>query len=126
MGKNIRVLPLGGHTMRALGLATIAVIALAATPTAAANLSIKDLVGRWCSAAKDYTFTRTRLTVTMHGGGTGIYEIARVEASPQWLNVTWRKGGNTVFFKFSADRRQMFQHANETGDMGPEREFHRC
>ncbi len=112
--------------IRPASVAALAILALVVTPTAAADLSIKSLLGRWCGSTKDYTFTRTRLTVTMHGGGTGIYEIAKVEASPEWINVFWKGKGNTVFWKFSADRRQMFQHANETGDMGPEREFHRC
>jgi hypothetical protein len=43
-----------------------------------------------------------------------------------WIEMQWKAGGNTVFMDFSADKREMAQTANVSGDKGPRRVFKRC
>ncbi len=112
-------------------LLVLAVVGIASGPAAARDRSMDDLLGRWCGGPGvdlQYVFTRDRLSVTGRNGRgrPNIYRIKRVEASPDWINVIWSDGGNTVFWKFSDDGQTMYKHRNETGDMGPEQEFHRC
>ncbi len=114
--------------MRAWLVCGLVLLALAAMPVSAADLSIENLSGRWCQpGVGNYTFTRTRLTVARDDGATKVLEIASVKAGPDSINVIWKETGQgTVFYKFSPDGRQMFQKANTGGMMGPERAFHRC
>lgn len=122
------------HLMRRTGLSVLAVvgaIAAAGGPAAAADRSMDDLVGHWCGGPGvdlEYVFARDRLSVTgRHGQGRpNVYRIKRVEASPDWINIIWSDGGNTVYWKFSDDGQTMEKHFNETGDKGPEQKFHRC
>lgn len=110
-------------------LAALAMLALPSTSTAADDLSMNDLVGRWCGTVSDYTFTPTQLTVTLHSGEEGrVLAIEKVEANATEIEITWKPPvvGSTAFNKFSADKRQMSQMANDGGDNGPQREFHRC
>jgi hypothetical protein len=119
----------GGGRIWSLHLAVLATIALTPISAAAADLSVEDLLGRWCGTITDYTFTSTRLTVKFHDGRQGkILGIKEMSATDEWIDVKWKPpyGGNTVFWKFSTDKRQMFQEANDAGDKGPEHEFHRC
>ncbi|HLH92409.1 MAG TPA: hypothetical protein VKX28_28605 [Xanthobacteraceae bacterium] len=114
-----------------LPLAVVGAIAAACGPAAAADRSMDDLIGHWCGGPGvdlEYVFASDRLSVTARGGRgrPNVLHIARVEASPDWINIIWSGGGNTVYWKFSSDGRTMYKHANETGDMGPEQEFHRC
>lgn len=106
-------------------------LAIASNAIAAEDLSIDSLLGRWCGPTADYTFSRTELNVELHNKNRHLTHgpvlvIQKVETGDGWINVKWKNAGNTVFWKFSNDGRQMFQHANESGDHGPEMKFHRC
>lgn len=113
-----------------LSLAVVGALAAASGPAAAADRSMDDLVGQWCGGPGvdlEYVFARDRLRVARRdGSGPHMYRIKSVEATPDWINIIWSDGGNTVYWKFSSDGRTMYKHANETGDRGPEQEFHRC
>ena len=106
-------------------------LAIAPSAIAAEDLSINTLLGRWCGPTADYTFSRTELRVALHNKNRTLTHgpvlvIQDVETGDGWINVKWKNAGNTVFWKFSDDGKQMFQHANESGDHGPEQRFHRC
>jgi hypothetical protein len=114
------------HPRRILSRAVLVATMLSAMSSAAADRSIVDLLGHWCGDISNYDFTRSKLTVTFHDGtAKRVWNIERVVGDPDWLDVHWANG-NTVFHRFSKDGEQMFQAANTKGDMGPEREFHRC
>jgi hypothetical protein len=108
-------------------LAAVTMLPWTSAPAAAANLATDDLLGRWCGAAADYTFTRTQLTVRHHDGSPDVVvNIARQELNNGSIIVTWVGGvGQTEFWHFALDRRGMYQRASEKGDL-PEREFPRC
>ena len=115
----------------AIVLLTFAMLAIAPCAIAAEDLSIDTLLGRWCGPTADYTFSRTKLNVELHDRGRSlkhgpVLTIQKVETGDGWINLEWKNAGNTVFWKFSDDGQEMFQHANETGDHGPEMKFHRC
>lgn len=112
-------------------LLAFAMLAIASKAVAARDLSIESLVGRWCGSAVDYTFSRTELRVVLHDKQRTlthgpVLEIQNVKTGDGWIEIKWKGAGNTVFWKFSDDGRQMFQKANDAGDHGPERKFHRC
>ena len=117
----------GFATASMIGLALWAVSVSASTPAAARDLTIEDILGRWCGDTTNYQFARDRLTVTFHNGSPRrVLTIERVEGSPDWLDVHWENAGNTVFTDFSDDKRVMHQAANTSGDNGPRRRFRRC
>jgi hypothetical protein len=109
----------------------MAVIILGASP-AAADLSIDDLVGRWCGDTSRYVFTRTELDVTLLDGQTPkhgpVLEILRVDVKADKIEVSWKPDrlGNSTAFKLSADKRQLIQQSQTEGDKGPKRIFKRC
>jgi hypothetical protein len=112
-------------------LLAFAMLAMAPHAAAAKDLSIENLLGRWCGPTADYTFSRTELRVVPHNKQRTLTHgpvlvIDDVEVGDGWINVKWKNAGNTVFWKFSNDGRQMYQHANEEGDHGPQMKFHRC
>jgi uncharacterized caspase-like protein len=110
-------------------VAVVAPPGIAGGPAVARNRSMDDLVGSWCSVERDYVFARDKLIVHNHGQTSpgSVYRIARVEASPDWINIIWEPPyTNTVYWKFSSDGQIMYKHANETGDLGAEEKFHRC
>jgi hypothetical protein len=108
--------------------AWILAFVVAVTPAAAGNLAIDDLLGRWCGDTTSYTFTRSKLIVEFYSGQPDrILDIDRLETSETWINVFWKPPYvNTIFSRFSPDKREMFQDANTSGDRGPERRFRRC
>jgi hypothetical protein len=115
--------------LRALSI-SFGMLVIGSNAVTAGDVSIDDLLGDWCGAKVDYSFTRTKLNVKLHGSGNlthgPVLEIEKVENGDGWVNIIWKGAGNTIFLKFSADGREMFQKANNSGDMGPELRFHRC
>jgi hypothetical protein len=118
-----------GGTMRKF--LALAVVMLTASP-AAADLSIDDLVGRWCGDTSQYEFTRTQLNVTLLDGATPkhgpVLEILRVDVKPGEIDVVWKpdRPGNSTGFKLSPDKQQLIQQSQSEGDKGPKRIFKRC
>jgi hypothetical protein len=111
----------------AIGITALAFAALLTAPASAAKLSANDLMGRWCGSTTDYYFVARSLTVTWHADGARrVVPIRQIVAHPDYLDVQWATGGNTVFWRFSDDKTQMEQAANTGGDMGPAYRFHRC
>jgi hypothetical protein len=117
----------GFATASMIALALWAISVSASTPAAARDLTIEDLLGRWCGDTTNYRFSRDRLTVSFHNGGNSrVLEIERVDGTEEWIDVHWIGAGNTVFTDFSDDKRVMYQAANTSGDNGPRRRFRRC
>ncbi|SRR5579883_2976368 len=110
-----------------------ALLALQVSASAEArNLTIEDLLGRWCGDVTNYTFTYTQLNVVrLDGQGLKhgpVLLIAKVEGTPTQIDVHWTpvKPGNFTRFQFSPDKRQLIQVAQTEGDKGPRRVFNRC
>jgi hypothetical protein len=123
--------------MRKLLLA-LAMTALTYDTSAAANLEIDDILGRWCGDVGNYTFSRTQLSVTRLDGKKPIngpvLKIAKTEGRPDQIDVYWLplKADNFTRFELSTDKRLLIQLPNvdedgkAIGDKGPRREFRRC
>jgi hypothetical protein len=124
--------------MRKLLLA-LAIAALAYGTSAAANLEIDDILGRWCGDVGNYTFSRAQLSVARLDGkkltNGPVLKIAKTEGRADQIDVHWlplKKEGNLTRFELSADKRLLIQlpNVNEDGkaigDKGPRREFRRC
>jgi hypothetical protein len=123
--------------MRKLLLA-LAIAALSYDTSAAANLEIDDILGRWCGDVGKYTFSRTQLSVArldrkkLTNGP--VLKIAKTEGRSDQLDVYWvpLKADNFTRFELSTDKRLLIQlpNVNEDGkaigDKGPRREFRRC
>jgi hypothetical protein len=112
-------------------LAAMCLVLVAADPKPGGKpLTPDDLMGKWCGDVSDYVFTRDKLTVQMHAGGTRVLKIRSIDAGDGWVRVNWdmpdRKDPNTVFYDFNATRTRMAQHANDSGDMGPRYNYKRC
>lgn len=112
-------------------LLPLGAVLLAMYPAAAEDLSIDDLIGKWCGDVTNYTFSRTQLTVTpLHGyrlAHNTVWKIARVEGSSDQIDVYWGSApGDFTRFEFSDDKRQLIQVQETEGDKGPRRVFHRC
>lgn len=112
-------------------LLALVIVIMAASP-AAADLSIDDLVGRWCGDTSRYVFTRTELDVTLLDGQTPkhgpVLEILRVDVKADKIELSWKpdRPGNSTAFKLSADKQQLIQQSQTEGDKGPKRIFKRC
>jgi hypothetical protein len=108
------------------------IITLAPWSAAAADLSINDLIGRWCGSESNYTFTPTQLFVVRLDGKNlkngPVLKIAKVEGNANEIQVMWSplKPGNSTSFELTADKRQLIQVPETKGDKGPRREFRRC
>jgi hypothetical protein len=123
--------------MRKLLLA-LAMTALMYDTSAAANLEIDDILGRWCGDVSNYTFSRTQLSVArldrkkLTNGP--VLKIAKTEGRPDQIDVYWvpLKADNFTQFELSTDKRLLIQLPNADedgkaiGDKGPRREFRRC
>ena len=107
--------------------AILAVILLAGSTGGAYALAFKDIAGKWCGEATDYTFNRETLVVDFSNGSpprkfkVTSYEYIGDTVKMHWIN----KGKETFtdFSEFSADGRRMTQQKNEAG---PCRPFQRC
>jgi hypothetical protein len=102
-----------------------------------AELSFDDLLGTWCGSTADYVFTRERLTVLFHNGSAPrvlpIRRFALNAVGEGTIKVYWAikrpdlsDEPNTVFYEFDAERHNMAQKANDSGDRGSRKAFHRC
>jgi hypothetical protein len=124
--------------MRKLLLA-LAMTALTYDTSAAANLEIDDLLGRWCGDVANYTFSRTQLSVVRLDGKKlakgPVLTIAKTEGRADQIDVYWlpvKKADNFTRFELSTNKRLLIQLPNADedgkaiGDKGPRREFRRC
>lgn len=104
----------------------VATLSGAAEGRTESALTAANLMGKWCTDVATYTFASDKLVVTFPKGQPRVMRIEKIDVGGDWINVVWdkRDGGNTVFSKFSGD--YMKQNANDKGDRGPERFFHRC
>jgi hypothetical protein len=112
-----------------LGVAMAALISHAA---AARDISIGDIVGRWCGDQSNYTFSRTDMIVTAKGDTTLTHPphwfIDKVEATGNRIEVFWKpaRPGNSTAFELAGNKRTLVQLPQSEGDKGPRRVFHRC
>jgi hypothetical protein len=108
----------------------LAAILLAGLAGAAHALALKNIAGKWCGEATDYTFSSDTLVVDFSDGSPSrkfkvtSYEYIGDTVKMHWIN----KGEETYtdfseFSEFSADGRRMAQQKNEAG---PRRLFQRC
>jgi hypothetical protein len=118
-------------------LFALAVAVLVPGASSAGDLSLGDLLGRWCGEVTDYTFSANELAVVFHKGGTRSLRVEKVTAQEGNITVWWegkRPDGsaNATDFQLGEDRRLLIQLPNRDesgkaiGDKGPRREFHRC
>jgi len=116
-------------TTTLLGMGIAALMSQAA---AARNITIGDIVGRWCGDHSNYTFSRTDMVVTPVGSWQLTHAphwvIDKVEANGNQIEVFWRpaRAGNSTAFELSGDKRTLIQQPQTAGDKGPRRVFHRC
>jgi hypothetical protein len=96
------------------------------------EVSIDDMVGRWCGDHSNYTFSRTGMVVTPVGNWklthAPHWTIDRVEADGNQVEVFWKpaKPGNSTAFELRDDGDTLIQLPQTAGDKGPRRVFHRC
>jgi len=113
----------------ALGVAMAMLISHAA---AARDISIGDIVGRWCGDRSNYTFSRSDMIVTPKGGAKLTHPphwlIDKVESDGNRIEVFWKpaRPGNSTAFELSGNKRDLVQQPQSEGDKGPRRAFHRC
>jgi hypothetical protein len=98
----------------------------------ARDVTIGDIVGRWCGEHSNYTFSRTDMVVTPVGNWqlshAPHWVIDKVAAAGRRIEVFWKpaRAGNSTAFELSGDRRTLTQESQTEGDKGPRRIFHRC
>jgi hypothetical protein len=111
------------HIVLALTAALTADPLVASRPAAA--LEYRDIAGKWCGEATDYTFTRDSLRVYWRSDRTSrTYRVTDYSYDNDEITVYWRKDGeefHTVFGNFRDDR--MVQKPSEAG---PRRPVRRC
>jgi hypothetical protein len=112
-------------------LAASAQLVLAAEHSVpAANLTITDLTGKWCSDVVNYTFSTTRLDVQLHTGQTAKHgnfqQIFKVDGSPEQIDIYWVPYSKDNFTRFTFESGALIQVQQTEGDKGPRRVFHRC
>jgi hypothetical protein len=110
----------------------VAMAALMSHAVAARNITIGDIVGRWCGEQSNYTFSRTDMTVTAVGSTRLTHPphwlIDKVEANGNRIEVFWKpaRPGNSTAFELTGNKRTLIQQPQTEGDKGPRRVFHRC
>jgi hypothetical protein len=120
-------------------LFALATIAIASIPTAAADLSFEDMLGRWCQGdGASIVFTHNQLNVVLANGATRTLKISKAQVKDNSIVVTWdppiRPDGasNATEYELSVDKRLLVQRPNRDdtgkaiGDKGPRRELRRC
>jgi hypothetical protein len=108
-----------------------AISSLSANFAAAADLTLDDILGRWCSKDGNYTFTATELDVDppkkrnlAHGR---VLKIFKVLGRPDYILIYWSdKPDDYTKLTLSGDKSQLIQPKQTGGDNGPERIFRRC
>jgi len=112
----------------------LAITAMFATASSAssADLSIADMLGRWCQVAPDNStniFSPNDLTVLFPDGQKRVLRIAEIRPRGQQIQIWWlglSDEYNGTWYEMSDDRRTLIQLPNTAGDKGPRREFKRC
>ena len=108
-----------------------AISLLSANFAAAIDLTLDDILGRWCSKDGNYTFTATELNVDppkkrnlTHGR---VLKIFKVLGGPDYILIYWSdKPDDYTKLTLSGDKNQLIQPKQTGGDNGPERIFRRC
>lgn len=106
--------------------------ALMSHNAAARDITIGDIVGRWCGDQLIYTFSRTDMVVTPLGNKDLKHPphwlIDKVGTNGNRILVYWKpaRDGNNTGFELSGDKRTLVQQPQTEGDKGPRRVFHRC
>ena len=113
--------------IRTVFLGVALLVALVADASAS-DLVFKDIAGKWCGSAANYTFTRNELTVSFNDRRTPArhfkitdYYYKSDTITIDWINAKGEKV-HTDFAEFTDDG-TMAQQKNE---VGPRRPFHRC
>lgn len=110
----------------------VGIAALVSQAAAARDVTVGDLVGRWCGDKTNYTFSRTDMVVTPLGNSQLTHPphwaIDKVEANGSQIQVFWKpaRPGNSTAFELGGNRRTLIQLPQTQGDKGPRRIFHRC
>jgi hypothetical protein len=105
-----------------------AISLLSANFAAATDLTLDDILGRWCSKDGNYTFTATELNVDppkkrnlTHGR---VLKIFKVLGGPDYILIYWSdKPDDYTKLTLSGDKNQLIQPKQTGGDNGPERIF---
>ena len=112
-------------------LFTFAVIVLT-HPAAAAELTLNDLLGKWCGSESNYTFIRSELRIVrLDGRNLNKGPVLKILKSENRANggieIYWvpDKPGNSTAFQVSV-KGELIELAQTEGDKGPTRVFHRC
>jgi hypothetical protein len=106
--------------------------ALTAQGATARDISIGDIIGRWCGDQLIYTFSRTDMVVTALDKRDLKHPphwlIDKVEPAGNRIVVYWKpvREGNSTGFELSGNKRTLIQQPQTEGDKGPRRVFHRC
>lgn len=96
------------------------------------DVSINDVIGRWCGEHSNYTFSHTDMVVTAVGNWKLTHAphwvIDRVETNGNQIEVFWKpaRPGNSTAFELHDDGDTLIQLPQTEGDKGPRRVFHRC
>ena len=110
----------------------VTVAALMSQAAAARDITIGDIVGRWCGDKLNYTFSRTDMVVKVLDNRDLKHPphwfIDKVEADGNRITVFWKPAGpgNSTGFALSGNKRTLTQQSQSEGDKGPRRVFHRC
>jgi hypothetical protein len=112
-----------------LGLGCAVLIAHSAT---ARDITINDIIGRWCGDTTNYTFSPSDMIVTPVGN-TNLkhpprWVIDKVGSDGNKITVFWKPAdpSNSTVFVLDAADRTLIQQPEKVGDKGPRRVFHRC
>jgi hypothetical protein len=104
----------------------LAIILLAGSTAGASALSFKDIAGKWCGDATDYTFSRDTLVVIFNdGSATKKFKVTSYEYLDGIVKMHWLNKDDESFTDFGefSDDGTMAQLKNK---IGPRRPFHRC
>ena len=110
----------------------VAMVTLVSHEAAARNITIGDIVGRWCGDKLTYTFSRTDMIVRVLDNRDLKHPphwlIDKVEADGNRITMFWKPAGpaNSTGFELSGNKRTLIQQPQSEGDKGPRRVFHRC
>ena len=95
--------------------------------TSGAELSYKNIAGKWCGLTTNYEFSRDLLIVVfLDHSPTKRFTVTSYDYSDDKVVMHWVNNGEklyTEFSEFSADGRTM---AQVKSTVGPRRPFHRC